>query len=182
MTGNRPGLVFDTGPLRHFAEQGWLRVLHYLAGDRVVLMPESVAHELSQQIHTLPSLRQVLDAPWIEVDRSTDLEFLTAFARYEDRLVADGRNRGECGVLALGRVRGHEVVLDDRVARTIAEEDGVQVISTLALLCTAIRDGKLTVDMVEKLADDLLSGDYYFPFGPGGFRRWALQEGMLDYE
>lgn len=93
-----------------------------------------------------------------------------------------GKNRGECGVLALGKVRGYEVVLDDRVARTIAEEDGLRVTSTLSLLCHAIRAKQLTVAMVEALADDLLAGDYYLPFPAGSFRRWALEEGHLDYE
>lgn len=175
-------LVFDTGPLRHFAVQGWLRVLHFLAGDRPVVIPESVERELRRQSHELPVLNEILDADWIRVDRSDDLTFLARFSRYEERLVVGDANLGECGVLALGAVRGFEVVLDDGVARTLAEEDRLRVTSTLALLCQAIRNRKLTVPMVEKLADDLLMGDYYLPFGPGGFRTWALQEGLIDYE
>jgi predicted nucleic acid-binding protein len=174
-------LVFDTGPLRHFAVQGWLGVLKFLAGDRPVLIPESVEVELKRQAHDLPVVHQVLDAPWITVDRSGDLPFLMAFARYEDRLVERGENRGECGVLALGEVRGFEVVLDDAVPRVIAEEKDIRVTATLPLLCKAIRDGQLTVPMVEHLADDLISGEYFLPFPPGGFRTWALEEGHLDY-
>ena len=68
-----PTLVFDTGPLRHFAVQGWLGVLHFLAGDRTVVIPESVEDELRRQSHKVPALSQVLDAAWIAVDRSTDL-------------------------------------------------------------------------------------------------------------
>lgn len=182
MTAQSHALVFDTGPLRHFAAQGWLGVLHFLAGERPVVIPESVEREISHQVHSLATLSQVLKASWIIVDRSDDVEFLSAFARYEDRLVSDGKNRGECGVLALGEVRGHEVVLDDSVARTIAEEHGIRVTSTLALLCKAIRDGQLTVPMVEKLADDLIMGDYYLPFSVGGFRRWAYEEGLIEYQ
>jgi len=45
-------LVFDTGPLRHFAVQaGWAGVLKFLAGDRPVLIPESVEVELKRQAH-----------------------------------------------------------------------------------------------------------------------------------
>lgn len=179
--GPDDALVFDTGPLRHFAVQGWLRVLEFVAEGRRVIIPESVEKELREQTHEIPALQQVLDAEWIHVDRSTDLEFLTEFSRYEAQLVVDRTNRGECGVLALGKCRGHEVVLDDQIARTIAKVDGVRVTATLPLLCRAIRAELLTVPMVEKVADDLLSGYYYLPFRPGEFRRWALEEGYLDY-
>lgn len=64
-------LVFDTGPLRHFAIQGWLRVLHFLAGDRPILVPESVERELRRQAHEIPVLNEVLDATWIRIDRVT---------------------------------------------------------------------------------------------------------------
>lgn len=175
-------LVFDTGPLRHFAIQGWLRVLHFLAGDRPIVVPESVERELRRQSHEIPVLNEVLDATWIQIDRSDDIAFAASFARYEERLVVGDANLGECGVLALGAVRGFEVVLDDGVARTLAQDDGLRVTSTLALLCQAIREGQLTVPMVEKLADDLIVGDYYLPFATGGFRSWALQEGMIEYE
>lgn len=175
-------LVFDTGPLRHFAAQGWLRVLEFLAGDRPIVVPESVERELRRQAHELLALNQVLDAPWITVDRSDDIAFLARFASYEERLAVGETNLGECGVLALGAVRGFEVVLDDSVARNLAVEDDVRVTSTLALRCGAIRNGQLTVPMVEKLADDLIAGDYYLPFGAGGFRSWALQEGLIEYE
>lgn len=175
-------LVFDTGPLRHFAEEGWLRVLHFLAAERAVVIPESVERELNHQVSEIAALRQVLDASWITVDRSDDIAFLSTFARYADRLVVGSKNLGECGVLALGAVKGHEVVLDDNVARAIAEEEGIPVTSTLSLLCKAIREGQLTVPMVEKLADDLIAGDYYLPFSPGGFRAWAYQEGLVEYQ
>ncbi|MGW4638394.1 hypothetical protein ACWEN6_07695 [Sphaerisporangium sp. NPDC004334] len=157
-------------------------VLKFLAGDRPVVFPESVEHELKSQVHYHPALHQVLDAGWITVDRSNDMGFLAAFAGYQQRLVADGRNRGECGVLALGKTRGFEVVLDDSVPRTIAEEEGIRVTATLPLLCRAIRERQLTLPMVEALADDLISGEYFLPFGPGGFRRWAQEEGHIEYE
>lgn len=182
MSGTGPcALVFDTGPVRHFAVQGWLRLLEFLAGDRLVVIPESVEKELRDQAHTLPVPHDVLAADWIVTDRSDDLPFLAAFARYEGRLVADGANRGECGVLALGEARGFELVIDDRVARSIAEERNLAVTATLPLLCQVIREGKLTVSMVEKVADDLISGEYFLPCGPGRFRQYAVENGFIDY-
>jgi len=69
----------------------------------------------------------------------------------------------------LGEVRGYEAVLDDAVPRSLAQEHGIRVTAIVPLLCQAIREGKLTVPMVEKVADDLISGEYYLPFGPESF-------------
>ena len=157
MTQSSDAVVFDTGPLRHFAVQGWLGVLKFLTADRTVIIPASVEFELMKQVHDIPALHQVLDAEWIRVDRSDDLSFVVAFSHYEERLAVGERNRGECGVLALGKTRGFETVLDDGVPRAIPEAEGILVTATLPLLCTAIREGKLTVPMVESLADDFLA-------------------------
>jgi predicted nucleic acid-binding protein len=141
-------LVFDTGPLSHFAEAGWLKILEVLAGDREVLVPEVVFDEIKTATHAYPFLGQVRDAGWIKVDRSDDVEFLVVYARYTSRLASGTKNLGECGVLALAEVRGHTAVVDDRVAREVGEEQGVQITGTLALMCDGIRQGLLTVPLV----------------------------------
>ncbi|TPX02734.1 nucleotide-binding protein [Schumannella luteola] len=155
--------------------------MKFLAGDRTVVVPESVEVELRMQAHERPALHAVLDADWIHVDRSADVDVLVAFSRYEGRLAVGETNRGECGVLALGAVRGFELVIDDSVPRQIAIDEGLRVTATLPLLCQAIRAEQLTVQVVESIADDLLSGKYYLPFQAGGFRAWALEQGLVDY-
>lgn len=62
----------------------------------------------------------MLDADWIKVDRSDDLQLLVTQARYTSRLASGTKNLGECGVLALAEVRGHVAVLDDRVAHGLS--------------------------------------------------------------
>lgn len=174
--------VFDTGPLRHFAAQGWLGVLRFLAGERPVYIPDSVERELINAAKHVPAVRAVLDAHWINVHRSTDLAYLRSYAYYADRLVAAGKNQGECGVLALGELYKCEVVIDDSTAYKVAEENGIRVVATVPLLCDAVRANKLTLAMVEGLADNLLEGDYHLPFGPGEFRKHVLENGLLDYD
>ncbi|GAA1769745.1 hypothetical protein GCM10009834_29810 [Streptomonospora arabica] len=182
-------LVFDTGPLRHFAMQGWLGVLRYLAEDRPVFIPDSVERELNRTIEYASPVRAVLDADWINVHRSNDLSYVEAFARYADRLAVGGwrlavgdKNIGECGVLAMGHVYGCEVVLDDATPRRIAEEVGIRATATISLLCKGIRMKRLTIDMVECLADHLLEGEYYLPFRRGEFRQHVLENGLIDYD
>lgn len=179
MTELRPGLVFDTGPLRHFALQGWLGVLKYLSRDHEVMIPETVEVELREQRQTDAALQLVFEADWITVDRSNDLVYLRAFANFERLLAVGGRNRGECGVLALGKARGHKLVIDDRVASNHARRAGLNCRGTLALLCDAIREKKLTVAMVSELADDLLAGEYRLPFETGRFAQWADENGLI---
>lgn len=41
-------LVFDTGPLSHFARQSWLGVLKAVTGERTALIPDVVAAELAE--------------------------------------------------------------------------------------------------------------------------------------
>ncbi|MEU9510127.1 hypothetical protein AB0D32_28040 [Micromonospora sp. NPDC048170] len=174
--------VFDTGPLRHFAIQGWLGVLRFLAGERPIYIPDSVERELESAAAHVSAARAVLEADWIRVHRSTSHDFAEAFAHYADRLFADGKNLGECGVLAMGQIYRCEVVIDDATPRQIAREKGIRVTATVPLLCEAIRAKKLTTVMVEELADNLLEGMYYLPFGSGGFRQHVLENGLLDYD
>lgn len=182
MTVTENAWVFDTGPLRHFAIQGWLGVLRFLAGTRPIYIPDSVERELNQAVEHVSAARAILEADWIHVHRSTSHDFSEAFARYVDRLVVAGKNLGECGVLTMGEIYKCEVVIDDAAPRQIAKEKGIRVTATVPLLCEAIRTKKLTTVMVEELADNLLEGKYHLPFGPGGFRRHVLENGLLDYD
>lgn len=182
MTVPDNALVFDTGPLRHFAMGGWLGVLRFLAADRPVYIPDIVERELDRTTEHVSAARAVLDAGWIRVDRSDNPDFNEALADYAGRLVVGGRNLGECGVLAMGRVYKCEVVIDDAAPRTIAEEEGIKVTATVPLLCEAIRAKQLTTPMVEALVDNLLEGQYYLPFAAGGFRQHVLENGLLDYD
>lgn len=137
MTVPENALVFDTGPLRHFAVNGWLGVLRFIAGERPVYIPDSVERELNDAAEHLPAARVILDAEWIQVHRSVSPDFGEAFAHYYDRLVAGDKNRGECGVLAMGQIYKCEVVIDDATPPNIAEEKGIRVTATVPLLCDA---------------------------------------------
>ncbi|MFV0372598.1 hypothetical protein [Microbacterium sp.] len=65
------------------------------------------------------------------------------------------------------------------MARNHARRAGLKCRGTLALLCDAIREKKLTVTMVSGLADDLLAGAYRLPFASGRFAQWADENGLI---
>lgn len=175
---SNPDLVVDTGPLSHLARAGWLSVLRTIAGSRKVVIPDTVEAELHAGLHIHPELQQVLDAGWIARRSLASPAELVAFSRFSSRLVAGTRNIGEAGVLAYAEVHNGIAVIDDRVAVRAARQASITVLPTLALLVEAIREGLLTVDMVGDVADHLLETDYQLPFGPGGFRRWANENGL----
>lgn len=172
--------ILDTGPISHFARAQWLGVLKVVLGAGTVLIPDVVESELRNGAGQHQHLHAALEADWISVMRLESSEELAAFAYYEQRLVgSDGRNIGECGVLALAEaIPGSVAIVDDRVAKKAAQGRQVEVRGTLGLLCDAIRQGLLTVPLVSAVADDLLIHNYRLPFGTGDFARWAEEQGL----
>jgi predicted nucleic acid-binding protein len=173
-------LVFDTGPLSHFALADWLGVLKAVVGDRKALIPDVVAAELRAGSATDSRIGAVVDANWLEVRALHSDDELSHFAYFSSLLVKGDRNLGEAGVLALAKSMSATVVVDDRAARKAARDNGVELKPTLALLCEAIRLNLLTVKLVAALADDLLATEYRLPFTPGGFEAWAAANELFD--
>jgi predicted nucleic acid-binding protein len=173
-------LVFDTGPLSHFARQEWLGVLKAVVGDRQAIIPDVVVAELQRGATMDSRIQAVIDATWISRRTLDSAEEIREFARFSALLVKGDRNVGEAGALALAACLGGTVVIDDGAGRKAAEDHGVPLKPTLALLCEAIRGGLLTVQLVSALADDLLTDKYRLPFGPGDFARWARDQGQLE--
>lgn len=173
-------LVFDTGPLVHFAVEGWMGPLKHIVGSRQAVVPDVVVEELGEAAARDARTRVILEQVWLERWEITSPAEHQAFSRYSELLVAGKRNRGEAGVLALAEtIAGATAVLDDLAARKAAKTHGVDHVGTLALLCEAIRGGLLTVKLVSALADDLMAGDYRLPFGRGGFEKWASENGLI---
>ncbi|MEU8038867.1 hypothetical protein [Streptosporangium sp. NPDC049078] len=171
-------LVFDTGPLSHFAKQSWLGVLRAVVGDRTAVIPDTVVHELQNGVHEHAYLHSVFNASWIEQRELID-EY-EEFATFSALLVGSGnRNLGEAGVLAYAKAHGATAIIDDGPARRAAKTHNVHHQGTLALLCESIRSELLTVDLVSAVADHLIEGEYRLPFGPGGFKQWAANQDMI---
>lgn len=69
-------LVFDTGPLSHFALADWLGVLKAVIGDRTALIPDVVADELQNGGALDSRIPSILNATWIETrELRSDDEF-----------------------------------------------------------------------------------------------------------
>ena len=173
-------LVFDTGPLSHFALAGWLGVLKAVVGGRTAVIPDLVATELRAGGARDSRIAAVANAPWLESRALHTDDELLHFAYFSSLLVKGERNWGEAGVLALSKAMSATAVVDDGAVRKAAKDSGVLLRPTLALLCEAIRLELLTVKLVAALADDLLATEYRFPFAVGGFEEWATRNALFS--
>ncbi len=172
-------LVFDTGPLSHFARADLLGVLKLVVGKRRAIMPEAVVDELKEGLYIDSRIQAVLDADWIERRAITnDLE-REAFAKFARRLVSGDRNVGDAAVLTLAQTIPARAVIDDWEACDIANKERVSISRTLKLLCEAIRSGILTLDSVGEIADELIQTEYRLPFKLGEFKTWAARENLF---
>jgi hypothetical protein len=59
-------LVFDAGPLSHFARQQWLGTLKAVVGTRTALIPDVVLDELRIGAAQDSRIQAALDADWLE--------------------------------------------------------------------------------------------------------------------
>lgn len=73
-------VVFDTGPLSHFAKADWLGVLKALTSDKRAVIPDIVQQELRQGASSHPHLERVLNCRWLEVVELSSDEELELFA------------------------------------------------------------------------------------------------------
>ena len=172
-------LVFDTGPLRHFAQAGWLGVLEEIVGERRALAPTAVLAELESTSHRFPEVIDAIDASWVIHYSLSSYDEIAALAIFGELLVSGRKNRGEAEVLALAATLPAEAVIDDSTAFEVGKREGIACTRTLPLLCDAIHRELLSLDEVSDIADDLIMTDCRFPFEPGQFVRWATDEGFL---
>lgn len=172
-------LVFDTGPLSHFARADILGVLKSVVGPRCAVVPEAVVTELEQGANLDYRIQAVLEADWMEHRTIETATEVAAFAEFADLLVSGDRHVGEAAVLALAETMPARAVIDDWVACEIAKKTKVAFSRTLNLLCEAIHSELLTVDFVSDIADELIRTNYRLPFGPGEFEAWAARESLF---
>lgn len=184
MTGGDRPYVFDSGPLSHFAQAGWLGLLREVAGDEEAWIPSTVRREIADGVDKYPHLRGVLDADWLRRREVSSLDEMNAFGKYTSRMLGEDqrKNLGECEVLALAEVHNGIAVLDDAVARNAAQDYGVEVRTTVALLCDLIRAKHISLDLASTIADRLLQTEYRLPFDEGGFRMFVIEHDYLPYE
>lgn len=172
-------IVFDTGPLAHFAQAGLLDVLEMLVGEQHALMPMQVVEELRAGMSREPALGSALDAEWIEHYELATYREIRELARFSERLGSGKRNLGEAAVLALASSISAQAMVDDRIAYRIAQNTGISCKRALAMLCEGINSRLLTRHHASSIVDGLIATEYWLPCERGAFIPWAIDNKLI---
>ena len=137
-------VVSDASPLIALDSVGRLELLRDVFGR--VLVPEAVRDEVEQGPGD--GLR-LATMPWIEVRPVSD-------PRVVAELEASNLDPGEAAALALAlEVHADYLLVDERAARRVARQRGVEVVGVLGVLLTAKRLG--TLSAIRPVIEDLLT-------------------------
>lgn len=128
-----PEVIVDTSPLQYLYQLDLLDLLPESYGQ--VVIPESVAREIAAGHALGVALPDLRTLPWIKVRRVTSLAVLP--------LVFD-LGAGETEVLALAlESQGSLVVLDDALARRVAQRLALRLTGTLGVLLKGKQAGRI---------------------------------------
>jgi len=138
-----PDVISNTSPIQYLHQLQLLHIFSTLAGR--VIIPPAVVEELSQGRTSGINLPDVNVLKWIEIRRPV--------SELAVPLVTD-LGQGETEVLMLGlEMRETVVVLDDDLARRVAETLGLHFTGTLGLLLDAKKTG--LIPAIAPLLDQL---------------------------
>jgi len=141
-----PEVICNTSPLQYLHQIGLLHILPALAGR--VIVPQAVVDELAKGRAAGLNLPDPSACEWVVIRRPVSISALP--------LITD-LGSGETEVLMLALESQDSVaVLDDALARRVAESQGIRVIGTLGVLLNAKRAGYVSsirehVDQLETL-------------------------------
>lgn len=115
---------------------------------------------------------------WVEVVDETGEEQVT-LADWFDRVGAGRYHRGEASVFNLASSRSWTAVVDDRNARVVGQQYGVETHGILWVIAQPVARGEVSEAAAEGLATALLATGARYPFNPGGYCEWARTNGLL---
>lgn len=153
-------IVVDTTILSNLARADRLSLLEALYGQ--VLVPSQVHDEI---LRGIAAGYDVLKA----ADESTEAEWmaLTTFENRPERTLFKSLlgviGYGEAAGIAIAKERDLLFFSDDRKARRVAQDQGVEISGTLGMLKLAVEEGMLSVGEADGVLNQMIDGGYYSP-------------------
>jgi predicted nucleic acid-binding protein len=138
-------VITNSSPLIALSRIGRLDLLHKLYGE--VTVPRAVAQEVIRNGIGQPGAEEVSRADWITTAQVENQQFLGTLERDL------GKGEAEAIALALG-LKADLLILDDLLARQVAEVLGLNVVGTVGVLLEARQKGVL--GEVKRCLDDLI--------------------------
>lgn len=176
-TGRR--IVFDTTCLCHFARIDRIDVLGELMKDDACYLPDLVAAEIAIGAKERECLRVIPRLDWLVPFDFDTVARLNLLNEWVERLGAGTRDMGEAAVLAAAQEFGAVALIDDRVAKKVAEKAGAEVHGTLWLLACACKDGTITEAAASRTVDELSGEGMRLPCSGSDFSAYARKAGLL---
>ncbi len=125
-------IVSNTSPISNLAKVGQLDLIQQLYG--VILIPNAVYDELLDERAGETVVTAVQAATWLEIHSVQNQELVD---KLRDRI-----NVGEAEAIALAvEVKATRLLIDERLGRQAATEQGLTVTGVLGILLTAKRQG-----------------------------------------
>jgi predicted nucleic acid-binding protein len=153
-------IVVNTTVFSNLAAADRLPLLEALFGR--VLVPSQVHDEILKGIAAGYDFLET-------ADESTEAEWivLTTFEGQPERALfkrlLDVVGYGEAAGIAMAKERNLIFFSDDRKARRVAQDHGVEISGTLGLLKLAVEEGTLSVGEADEVLSQMIEGGYYAP-------------------
>lgn len=139
-------VISDASPVINLANVGHLDLLRQLYTR--VIIPEAVYREIVIAGSGRPGAAEVQSSPWIESRRATNYELLDAFKQQ--------LGPGELEAIALAAELGADLLLlDERKARGVAANLGLNIVGLLGVLVEAKRRG--FVQSIKPIIDAMIA-------------------------
>ena len=150
-------LVFDTSALFNFGHRdSLLGLLKQLKAENQLVVPAAVVEELvPEQRHDYALMRADHFIPLAPKPKLEDLERL--------RGLSAALGQGEVEVILLAREVQGMAILDDRAARRVAEQSGVEATGTLGLIAHGIERGWMTDAEAMRAVRQLRANGFFVP-------------------
>lgn len=145
-------VISDATVLIALARTEYLWVLEKLWGS--IVIPKAVYLETTKGLPGKTTINEAVQAGWIKVQKVQNRQMVRL-------LRSDLRGKGECECIILaGEIGAKAVLIDDKKARKIARQAGIEVIGTLGVLVMAVKENILQRDEAVKVVERLVKSDF----------------------
>jgi len=137
-------IASDSGPIISFARAGYLKLLGQLFQE--IIIPEAVYEEIAIIGIGRAGAKEVISGEWIKTKRTKN--------RLKVKQLPAMLGLGEREAIILAQELNAVLLIDDRKAREVAEENGISCFGSLRVLKEA-KDRKL-IDAIKPVGDELI--------------------------
>ena len=153
-------IVVNATVLSNLSRVDRLGILKELYGNIVIPIQvyEEILQGISEGYSFLETVDKVAEEGWTVFEAPTSKEGRKCF---KELLVSVGY--GEAAGIAVAKEQGLLFFSDDKKARQVAKEQGLEVSGTLDTLKLAVEEGMISIEESDKVLGEMIRGGYRSP-------------------